>query len=229
LSPSGAATISIFIVDDVRLHRDGLAGLLAGDRRTNVVGGGGSSDQLLARIDVLKPDVVTLDLTAPDSLATARAIGSAVPSAKLVAVGLGDGEEMVLRCAEAGFVGFVPRDANLDQLVEAFESAMRGEVSCSPRMAATLLRRVATLAADQAAPLPEHRLTARELEIIELIDEGLTNKEIAARLTIEVATVKNHVHNILEKLEVRGRAEAAARVRVRGRALNRRNGGYTQV
>jgi two-component system, NarL family, nitrate/nitrite response regulator NarL len=229
LSPSGAAPITIFIVAEVRLHRDGLAGLLAGERRAKVVGGGAGSDQLLARIDVLKPNVVTLDVTAPDSLATARAIGVAVPSTKLVAFGLGDGEEIVLRCAEAGVVGFVPKEATADQLVEALESAMRGEVSCSPRMAATLLRRVATLAADQAAPLPEHRLTARELEIIELIDEGLTNKEIAARLTIEVATVKNHVHNILEKLEVRGRAEAAARVRIRGRELSKRNGGYTRV
>jgi DNA-binding NarL/FixJ family response regulator len=90
---------------------------------------------------------------------------------------------------------------------------------CSPRLAATLLRRVAVLAADRAQPRVEARLTARELEIVELIDEGLSNKEIASRLCIEVPTVKNHVHNILEKLDVRGRAEAAARVRPRPRRL----------
>jgi DNA-binding NarL/FixJ family response regulator len=209
----------VFVVAGVRLYREGLAQLLGPQRRVKLVGNAASGDQLLARIDVLKPDVVAVDVSAPESLATVRAIGTAVPSTKLVAVALSDGEESVLRCAEAGVVGFVPRDATVEQFVDAVESAVRDEVFCSPRMAATLLHRVATLSADQAAPLPEHRLTTRELEIIDLIDEGLTNKEIAGRLCIEVATVKNHVHNILEKLQVHGRAEAAARMRDGGGGL----------
>jgi DNA-binding NarL/FixJ family response regulator len=84
---------------------------------------------------------------------------------------------------------------------------------CSPWMAATLLRRVATLAVDRAPSPPEATLTRRELEIVALIDEGLSKKQIAWQLSIEIATVKNHVHNILEKLHVERRTEAAARVR----------------
>jgi two-component system nitrate/nitrite response regulator NarL len=211
--------IGVFVVGEIRVFRDGLAELLRSDGRVRVVGGGAASEQLLARIDVLKPDVAVLDARPHESLATVRALAAAAPNVKVVAVGVRDNEESVIRCAEAGVIGFVAGDAALEDLVSTIESAARDEVLCSPRMAATLLRHVATLAATNGRTPVEQRLTARELEIVELIDEGLSNKEIATRLCIEVATVKNHVHNILEKLEVRGRAEAAAIVRRRGRRL----------
>jgi DNA-binding NarL/FixJ family response regulator len=99
-------------------------------------------------------------------------------------------------------------------LVATLESATRGEALFSPRMAASLLRRVAALAATQPSPSAQVRLTPRERDIMRLLDEGLSNKEIAQRLGIEVATVKNHVHNILEKLQVHRRGEAAAWSRV---------------
>jgi DNA-binding NarL/FixJ family response regulator len=101
----------------------------------------------------------------------------------------------------------------LDDIVAATTAVVRGETACSPRVAATLLRRVADRARER--PYSEFApLTSRERQVVALIDEGLSNKEIAARLCIELSTVKNHVHNLLEKLGARGRAEAAARVRV---------------
>src|SRR5439155_827652 len=105
------------------------------------------------------------------------------------------------------------REASIDDLVTVIESVARGEAICSPRVAAGLLRRVAALAAGHGGDLPRAQLTNREREIVRLIDNGLSNKEIARALGIEVATVKNHVHNILEKLQVHRRGEAAARVR----------------
>jgi DNA-binding NarL/FixJ family response regulator len=107
----------------------------------------------------------------------------------------------------------VAREGSVHDLVDAVERAARGELQCSPQVAGTLIRRLAWRAAAGATLIPSP-LTARESEIVRLIDEGLSNKEIAVRLGIEVATVKNHVHNLLEKLRVRRRSEAAARLRV---------------
>ena len=121
-------------------------------------------------------------------------------------------EEEVIPLAEAGVDGFVSRDASLEDLCQAVKSAAAGETRCSPRIAAMLAHRVATL----ARQLPERELiplTRRQLEIVRLIDEGLPNKAIAQRLFIEVPTVKNHVHNILQRLDVKHREDAALEVR----------------
>ena len=118
-------------------------------------------------------------------------------------------ERSVLACVEAGAVAYVTCEASLRELIAAVTRLARGEALCSPRMAGILLRRLASLAAS-CEPAAGAALTRRELEVIELVGEGLSNKEIARRLSIELSTVKNHVHNILEKLGVNGRHEAAA-------------------
>ena len=154
-------------------------------------------------------------------MAAARTIRQATAGAGLVALAAPEDDGSVIACAEAGVAAFVARDATLDELVAATRAVARGELPAhSPRIAAALLRRVA----DGARP-PEHAvlapLTSRERQIVALIDEGLSNKEIAARLCIELSTVKNHVHNLLEKLGARGRAEAARACVRRGRAERR--------
>jgi two-component system nitrate/nitrite response regulator NarL len=110
----------------------------------------------------------------------------------------------------------VTPDGSLDDLASAVASVRRGEVLCSPGMAAGLFRRVAALARERGLDPIEEKLTARELEVLRLIEEGRSNKEIASLLSIEVPTVKNHVHRILEKLHVHRRSEAAARARRHG-------------
>ncbi|HEX6228839.1 MAG TPA: response regulator transcription factor [Solirubrobacterales bacterium] len=131
-----------------------------------------------------------------------------------MAFGIAESEDVVIRCAEAGVAGYVPHDATLEQLIEVLDAALRDEVVCSPRLAGTLLRRVGALAREIGpAGGSDVRLTARETQIVALIDEGLSNKEIAARLQIGTPTVKNHVHHILEKVGASRRGEAAARVR----------------
>jgi DNA-binding NarL/FixJ family response regulator len=106
----------------------------------------------------------------------------------------------------------VEREGSLEDLETAVELAARGEIHCSPRIASALARRLAVLADDEAPPEPTLGLTARELQVVELIQEGLSNKEIAQQLCIELPTVKHHVHHILSKLDVPRRADVARKI-----------------
>jgi DNA-binding NarL/FixJ family response regulator len=135
------------------------------------------------------------------------------PSIKVVALGVPEIDSEIIACAEAGISNYVTRQGSISELIRAIQDAVRGELRCPPKIAASLLQQVGSLSAERS-PLEEpSRLTPREMEIVHLIDLGLSNKEIAAQLFIEVSTVKNHVHNLLDKLNVRRRGEAAARLR----------------
>ena len=205
----------MFVVAQVRLYEEGLAQAIGLDPRYEVAGTAPSIALGVRRIRALAqpPDVALLDLAAPDGLAAVRALRDELPDMRVIALGIRELEPDVIAWAEAGVDGFVSRDASLEDLCATVDSVARGETLCSPRVAATLLRRVATLARERRPAPPHAVLTARERQIVALIDEGLSNKEIAGRLRIELPTVKNHVHNVLEKLQVRRRSEAAARVR----------------
>ncbi len=215
--------IRVAIVADIRLYREGLARVLERQPNISVVATAATGDGALAPLLQLGPDVILIDKAMPDSLAAMRRVAVAAPGAKVVSLSVREGEgeddRDVLASAEAGAIAYVPREASLEDLVAVIECAVRGEAVCSPRVAGALLRRIAALATDGRSDRVPAHLTNREREIMGLIDEGLSNKEIAKRLRIEVATVKNHVHNILEKLQVHRRGEAAARVRA---ALPRR-------
>jgi two-component system, NarL family, nitrate/nitrite response regulator NarL len=155
--------------------------------------------------------VVLLDAALPDGVAVTHAIRARAPHVRVIVMSVADGD--VLRFAEAGIAGYVTRDASVAELLAAMDSVQRGESLFSPRAAAALLDRVATLAREPTAAGREP-LTAREKEILSLLAAGLSNKEIATRLFIGVPTVKTHVHNILRKLGASRRGQAAARARV---------------
>ena len=209
--------IRVLVVGDIRLYRDGLAFHLARQASLSVVGTAADRAEALRGARELGPDVVLLDIAMPESLAAVRDLAALAPAPRVVALAVPEVERDVIACAEAGVAGFVQREGSLADLVAAVESAACGELVISPRMAASLLRRVSALAADRAAAPAHAELTGREGEIVRLIDQGLSNKQIAARLCIEVATVKNHVHNILEKLGIHRRAEVAVRLRATSR------------
>ena len=207
--------IRVLLVTDIRIYREGLADALARREQLEVVGGAPSLEAAIVALRASRPDVVLVDMAMVSGLATARALLDAEPGLRVIALGVPDAESDLIACAEAGIAGLVPRDASLGDLVATLESTVRGELLCSPRMAASILRRLAKLAAERDNTSLAIPLTAREREVVNFVDRGLSNKEIARGLGIEVPTVKNHVHNILEKLNVHRRGEAAALIRRR--------------
>jgi len=210
--PRESHAITIMIVSDVRLYREGLAASL-GQRAGFTVAGSARYADEAARLAEIQPNVLLLDMSSRAGVDVIRRVAASGSGTRTVAFAVEETERDIVICAEAGAAGYVPCDGTLDDLANTIRSVSRGELLCSPRIAAALFRALHT-----NAPKPEPdrlalTLTAREREIAPLIDRGLSNKEIAAHLHIEVATVKNHVHNLLEKLQVASRGEAAARLR----------------
>jgi two-component system nitrate/nitrite response regulator NarL len=203
--------IRVLLVADVRLHREGLAGLLASDGRIRVAATADSHENL-AR-DAEGADVAVIDAAGEDSVGAVKRVAAAA-SLPIVTLGTPNADDQVIAFAEAGVLGFIDGEASVDDLRSGIECAARGEASCPPRIATTLLQRLAALTGVQRGASEPTGLTRRERQIVQLIAEGMSNKEIARRLCIEVATVKNHVHNILEKLKVSRRSDAVARVRL---------------
>ncbi|WP_166802137.1 LuxR C-terminal-related transcriptional regulator [Microvirga pakistanensis] len=202
----------VIIMSDVRLYREGLALILSGDASLNVVGAA-TPQTALDECRTLSPDVVLLDTSLQEGIGLPRRLMTQYPQLKVIAVAISEADRDIIAWAEAGAAAFVAREASTSDLIMAIHQTMRGEFVCSPRLAALLIGRLATLSAGLGSPSPATPLTKREHEIISLIETGLSNKEIACQLRIRVATVKNHIHNILEKLQLRRRGEVAARIR----------------
>lgn len=212
------------VVSDVLLYRDSVA---AGLGRSNHFGPVRVADacDVLSVVARCEAEVVFLDMSRPASLALSRRIGACIDGAPIIGFGVA-GHDEALACAEAGISAFVGAEGTIEDLCQAALLALEGEAVISPRLAAMLVRRVAALSCAHA--LPSAALTRREQEIACLIDHGLSNKEIAGTLRISPATVKNHVHVILEKLNVTRRnaigrsLEAAASMAVPVAALSSR-------
>ena len=198
--------IRVLLIGDVRVSREALASLLATDERLDV------TERAIGARRSGAVDVVVVDASVDSTTATLPgAVGGA--DRPIVVLGAPEGERELIALAELGVVGFVDRDASLDDLIASVVSAARGEASFPPRVATTLLRAVSSRSVRRHS-LDVSVLTMRERQVVDLIGDGLSNKEIATQLGIEVATVKNHVHNILEKLDVERRSDAVARLRV---------------
>jgi DNA-binding NarL/FixJ family response regulator len=206
--------VSILVVDDNVLSREGLAGLLRTVEWVATVSIAADAAAAGRLIVPPFPEVILLGMASIGGRATLAALRVLAPAAPVVALGVAETEDEIVACAEAGAAGFLPRHGTLDDLAGAVAGVLRGETVCSPAVAGLLLRRVTALAARPApATHGVGHLTPREREVLLLIEQGRTNKQIAAELGIELRTVKNHVHNLLEKLRVQRRGEAAARLR----------------
>lgn len=202
---------SILIVDRVCVLSEALANTLMQEHAAREVRTVANSDAAVSILHSFHPDVVLLNVTCPDVLETYAAMRAFVSDLQVIAMGVGESEQEILACAEAGVVGFLPRNATCDDLARTLTKVARGEAVCSQSVTGALLRRVSN-EAHQRSVTADH-LTPREREVLVFIEQGLSNKQIAQRLGIEVRTVKNHVHNLLEKLRVQRRGEAAARLR----------------
>jgi DNA-binding NarL/FixJ family response regulator len=183
----------------------------------DVLGVVATSQDGLRRVVDLFPSVALLDATSPQSLEFLRSLSAIAADIRTVALALDESGPEIVEWVEAGVSGYVSCCASLTDAVAVIESVMRGEALCSPEVAGSLFRRIRLLSSNHRSPLPQARLTLREQEIVELIDAGLSNKEIAMRLSISLSTVKNHVHNILQKMDASRRGEAAAYARASAR------------
>jgi two-component system nitrate/nitrite response regulator NarL len=206
--------IRALIAGRSRVHREALAVALTQARRVRVLGTAAHREELLKSLADTTPDIVLVDFAMPEAASIVAEIRRRTPSVKVVAITLGETEAEVIQLAEAGVAGYVLPDGSLDDLTIAVESAVRGELYCPPRVAFTLLRRVGAMALGrknegEEEHSPINALTQREVEILQLVDQGMSNKQIARQLGIEVATAKNHVHNILRKLHVHRRINAS--------------------
>lgn len=215
MEPVPRPTIRVFVVSDVRFYREGLGQVLASTEYIGVLGSAGGTDEGLRLVAELEPDVVLLDTAMDDGVWMAQQLADTAPDAKIVALAVPQAEEDLIALVEAGVLGYVTREQSLDEVVAAIVSVVREETACSPMMRTLVVKRARALAAEFRPGARAH-LTGRQREILDLIAQGLSNKEIAHALNIERATVKNHVHSILEKLDVQTRAAAAAQARLWG-------------
>jgi DNA-binding NarL/FixJ family response regulator len=198
----------VIIVVGVRLYREGLAQLLGTQQQFDVVATAADGGAAVERLADVEPDVAVVEMSVPHVERFVDAVTKRPVRIPLVALGISGSDSDVIACAERGAAGFVTCEASLEELAGTIQRAAAGELVCSPRTAATLMRRLATLAAERGPEPISVNLTRREQEVAALMRDDLSNKEIATRLRIEVATVKNHVHNVLDKLRVHRRTEA---------------------
>lgn len=209
--PSEQFSVRLLIVDDNLLYRETLAGALEEQHWVGAVDVAEDGPTALARSIEFPPTITLLNMATDDSLAWLEAFARS--RGRVVCIGVHEHESEIVACAEAGAAGYVLRDDSLEALRSAVEGVVYDELPCSPSVAAALLRRVASLAAERGDRQAVNRLTPRETEVLRLIEQGFANREIATHLCIELRTVKNHVHRILEKLDVDRRGQAAALMR----------------
>ncbi len=216
--------LRVLLVDDQALFRRALASLVNVQLDMTVVGEGESGADALEKARALHPDLIVMDVNMPgsDGVDGVRAIRAAGMDTKIIMLTVSEDDEDLFESIKAGANGYLLKNVRPEQLFDSLRGVMRGEAPIAPGIAGKLLealrhggvpvRPVTGLAGTGAegAEAGDPVLTRREAEILELVAEGLSNKEIAGRLTITEGTVKNHVHNALEKLHLSNRVQAAA-------------------
>ena len=209
--------IKVILVIEVRLIANIFASVLEDEPDLEVAGCVATFEDALEFIQANKVHVALVSAGLPDqdALMLTRTIMECSPSTRVLILGLSEeNQHDTLRYIEAGAAGYILKDSSLHELIEVIRLAQKGEAHVSTRMAGAMMerlfRRARMFSAVENKMDGDVRLTSRELEVLQFIGEGLTNQEIATRLVVEVGTVKNHVHRILEKLNVSSRQEAAS-------------------
>lgn len=219
--------VNIAVISDIRIYCEGLDHVLSGTQSVNVVGSVSSGEAALKLVSDYLPDVVLLDMTMASSCELAQRISSISAATKVVALAVPCNERNILQCAEAGITCYVLREASITELVEAVMCAAKGKCYCPQEIISYVFRKIqngSPISGSPMAPSPvakthgaavhtpplQERLTRRERQIATLLTDGMSNKQIAKNLSIEVSTVKNHVHNVLVKLDARSRSQAVS-------------------
>ncbi len=204
--------MDILFISQVRILREALVATLqstGGNRAFAAC----SHETVDAAVSACMPQVLIVDASHPEGTALVAAVRAHGPKVSVIVLAMRDHDEEFLAWADLGIAGYLGPDASASDLLSTVRRAGAGEVTCPPRLTALLLNRFATRSAGRTSRAGIHALTAREQEIAALLADGMSNKLIARRLSCALPTVKNHVHSILDKWDVRSRGEAAARFR----------------
>ena len=206
-----AEPVRVLVVDDQELFRRGLTMLLTVEEGIEVVGEAGDGLEGTDLAATTAPDVVLLDVRMPrrSGIEACQAIKDAVPSAKIIMLTVSDEETDLYEAVKSGASGYLLKDSSIDEVAQAVRVVADGQSLISPSMAVKLIDEFKQMSRPEREPVPGGlRLTDRELEVLRLVAKGMNNREIAKELYISENTVKNHVRNMLEKLQLHSRMEA---------------------
>ena len=214
-------SIRILLVDDQPLFREGLATLLNIHDDITIIGEANNGQEAIDQAVALRPDVVLMDVRMPvlDGVAATRILQQEQPHLPVIILTTFDDDEYVFEGLRAGAVGYLLKDVSSQKLIEAIKTAVRGETFLQPSVAAKVVAeftRMSGLSATTTMHSLHEPLSERELEILQILASGASNREIANQLFIAEGTVKNHVTNILGKLDVRDRTQAALKAKELG-------------
>jgi len=205
--------IRLLLIEDNRILRDGIVAMLKGHRDIKVVAASGSGKSRILKIHDLKPNVILLNLglRSQNSLHVVEIIKTEFPQARVIVMDLAPAQGDILHFVKAGASGFILKDASPEDFLNAIRSVAEGRKMLPPIRNGSLFSQIVERAIDEGKPdlTKAIRMTDREKEVIGLISDGLTNKEISKRLRVAAYTVKSHVHNIMEKLALHTRLEVA--------------------
>ena len=217
-SPPAGGAARLVLVDDHELARDGLRDMFADVPDLEIVGEAADGREALELCRRVRPDLVLMDLRMPrmDGLAATRAIKGEFPGIIVLVMTMHENPDYLLQALQAGAAGYVLKDAAQDEVLSAVGGVLSGESPLAPELAARLLRRLATEVREPANGPPLKResaritepLTPREIEVLELLAQGKTNRQIADDFVLSVGTVKNHVEHIIAKLGASDRTQA---------------------
>ena len=206
----GVALAEILIIDDCTLQRENLAAILGKDS-VSAPAMAWDLPSVVAALSTTTPDIILLSMATRDKVTLLHSVREACPTAKVIVVGISEEDESdIIACAEAGVAGYHLRTESLYELLSLITKVIDGESVCSPRVSAILLNHLSALASQRRSGPRDLALTTREMQILRMLEMGLSNRDIADQLCITLHTVKNHVHSVLSKLGVSTRAEAAA-------------------
>lgn len=201
--------IRVLLTDDHAIVRKGVRALLATERDIQVVGEAGNGAEAVAKAETLCPDVILMDLMMPelDGIEATRQITANIPGARVIVLTSFAADDKVFPAIKAGALGYLLKDSGPEELLRAIRQVYRGEPSLEPSIARKVLFELAQPPKQQ--PLTADPLTQRELDVLRLIAQGCSNKEIALKLSVSELTVRTHVSNVLSKLHVASRTQAA--------------------
>ena len=204
--------IRVLVVDDHALFRRGLQMVLEQEEDIEVVGEAGDGAEAVEKVTDTIPDIVLMDVRMPKrgGIDACTAIKDAVPSAKIIMLTISDEEADLYDAIKAGASGYLLKEISIEEVATAIRAVNEGQSLISPSMASKLLTEFASMIkrGDERQQLPTPRLTDREMEVLKLVAKGMNNRDIAKQLFISENTVKNHIRNILEKLQLHSRMEA---------------------